>query len=219
MGKANVFLPAGRDLLGLIVTTAEDGTVVAQHDSHYSHSSHASHRSHYSSNWSTTVAEIVIEFGVSQSSGALKEAAYRLIGEASCLINTEGDRHICRLTPKGSQVDEAIRTRFLDLVTDENLREKISAQTAPFGMWSSLSPSVRSHANATVPGRNENSMAGFRDAAAYSPAAGLQLLPLRFEQFRADRYLVNNFVGDGLLLTRQELDRIVSLDLVPGDGL
>jgi hypothetical protein len=49
-GKANVFMPVGRDLLGLIVTTSEDGTVVAQHDSHYSHSSHASHRSHYSSN-------------------------------------------------------------------------------------------------------------------------------------------------------------------------
>jgi uncharacterized protein len=62
-------------------------------------------------------------------------------------------------------------------------------------------------------------MAAFRDAAAYSPAAALQLLPLRFEQLRADRYFVNNFVGDGLVLTRQELDRIVSLDLVPGDGL
>lgn len=49
-GKANVFLPAGEDLLGLIVTTTADGQVVAQHDSHYSHSSHASHRSHYSSN-------------------------------------------------------------------------------------------------------------------------------------------------------------------------
>jgi hypothetical protein len=50
-GKANVFIPAGKDLLGLIVNTTEDGTVVAQHDSHYSHSSHASHsshRSHYS---------------------------------------------------------------------------------------------------------------------------------------------------------------------------
>lgn len=47
-GKANVFLPVGRDLLGLIVTTSADGTVVAQHDSHYSHRSHASHRSHYS---------------------------------------------------------------------------------------------------------------------------------------------------------------------------
>jgi hypothetical protein len=51
-GKANVFMPVGKDLLGLIVTTSEDGTVVAQHDSHYSHSSHtshSSHRSHYSS--------------------------------------------------------------------------------------------------------------------------------------------------------------------------
>src|SRR5271155_5489292 len=62
-------------------------------------------------------------------------------------------------------------------------------------------------------------MAGFREAAAYGPIEGLQLLPLRFEQLRHDRYLVNNFVGDGLLLTRQELDRIVSLDLIPGDGL
>jgi hypothetical protein len=48
-GRANVFMPVGTDLLGLIVTTAEDGTVVAQHDSHYSHSSHASHSSHMSS--------------------------------------------------------------------------------------------------------------------------------------------------------------------------
>jgi uncharacterized protein len=62
-------------------------------------------------------------------------------------------------------------------------------------------------------------MAGFRDAAAYRPTDGLQLLPLRFEQLRPDRYLVNNFVGDGLLLTRQELDRVVGLNLSPGDGL
>ena len=77
------------------------------------------------------MAEIVVAFGSSQSVGALHEAAYRLIGEASCLIDTIGDRHICRLAPKGPQDDEAIRTRFLDLVTDENLREKIAAQTAP----------------------------------------------------------------------------------------
>jgi hypothetical protein len=49
-GRANVFMPVGQDLLGLIVTRTENGEVVAQHDSHYSHSSHASHRSHYSSN-------------------------------------------------------------------------------------------------------------------------------------------------------------------------
>src|SRR5579863_9940540 len=48
-GNANVFLPVGSDLLGLTVSTAADGTTVAQHDSHYSHSSHASHSSHYSS--------------------------------------------------------------------------------------------------------------------------------------------------------------------------
>src|SRR5208282_6724024 len=62
-------------------------------------------------------------------------------------------------------------------------------------------------------------MVGFRDAAAFTPPTDLQLLPLRFQRLRPDRYLVNNFVGDGLLLTRHELDRIVSLDLIPGDGL
>src|ERR1700720_1079279 len=77
------------------------------------------------------MAEIVIEFGSTQSIDALREAAYRLIGEASCLIDTVGGGHTCRLTPKGAQADEAIRTRFLDLVTDENLREKVATQTAP----------------------------------------------------------------------------------------
>jgi His-Xaa-Ser system protein HxsD len=77
------------------------------------------------------MAEIVVEFGASQPLGALQEAAYRLIAEASCLIDAQGDRHICRLTPKGSQAADAIRSRFLDLVTDENLREKVAAQTAP----------------------------------------------------------------------------------------
>jgi His-Xaa-Ser system protein HxsD len=80
------------------------------------------------------VAEIVVEFGPSQPIGALREAAYRIIGEASCLIDTVGDRQICRLTPKKPLVseadEEAIRTRFLDLVTDENLRDKVAAETA-----------------------------------------------------------------------------------------
>jgi hypothetical protein len=34
------------------------------------------------------MAEIVIEFDSSEPVGALREAAYRLIGEASCLIDT-----------------------------------------------------------------------------------------------------------------------------------
>jgi His-Xaa-Ser system protein HxsD len=80
------------------------------------------------------VSEVIVEFGSSQSIGALREAAYRLIGEASCQIDTVDARHTCRLTPKtamaGGVDEEAIRTRFLDLVTDENLREKIAAETA-----------------------------------------------------------------------------------------
>jgi len=79
------------------------------------------------------VADIIVEFGSSQSIGALREAAYRLIGEASCLIDTVDARHVCRLTPKkvlaGEGDQEAIRARFLDLVTDENLREKVAAET------------------------------------------------------------------------------------------
>ena len=62
-------------------------------------------------------------------------------------------------------------------------------------------------------------MAGFREAAAFAPATNLQLLPVRFERLRADRYFVSNIVGEGLLLNREQLDRVVSLDLSPGDGL
>src|SRR6266446_6014805 len=62
-------------------------------------------------------------------------------------------------------------------------------------------------------------MAGFREAAAFAPTTDLQLLPLRFERLRPDRYFVSNFVGEGLLLNREQLDRVVSLDLTPGDGL
>jgi len=49
------------------------------------------------------------------------------------LIDTVDARHVCRLTPKkalaGEGDQEAIRARFLDLVTDENLREKVAAET------------------------------------------------------------------------------------------
>ena len=62
-------------------------------------------------------------------------------------------------------------------------------------------------------------MAGFRDAAAFSATTDLQLLPLRFERLRSDRYFVSNVVGDGLLLDRAQLDRLVCLNLSPGDGL
>jgi hypothetical protein len=47
--KPNFVYPQGEDLLGLLVTTQADGTVVATHTSHVSHGSHASHHSHFSS--------------------------------------------------------------------------------------------------------------------------------------------------------------------------
>jgi len=80
------------------------------------------------------VSEIGVEFlKRDQPIGALKEAAYRLIGTASCQIQSTEDRYVCLLSPtevrKSSAVD--IKARFLDLVTDENLREKIEEQTRP----------------------------------------------------------------------------------------
>ena len=61
-------------------------------------------------------------------------------------------------------------------------------------------------------------MARFQHPNAYAPT-GLQLLPLRFERLGPDRYIVNNLVGEFLPLSRQELHRLVALDLMPNDGL
>jgi His-Xaa-Ser system protein HxsD len=80
------------------------------------------------------MSEIVVEFDRStQSLGALREAAYRIIGDASCQIDAAGDRNRCRLTPKTAPnliAEAGLREHFLDLVTDENLREKIAAETS-----------------------------------------------------------------------------------------
>src|SRR6478736_9865008 len=43
--KANAFFQVGHDLLGMIVTEREDGTLFAGHSSHSSHASHSSHSS------------------------------------------------------------------------------------------------------------------------------------------------------------------------------
>lgn len=81
------------------------------------------------------MAEILVEFDRStQSIGALREAAYRIIPDASCLIDAAaGRRYVCHLTPKQEQGEagvEELRDRFLDLVTDENLREKVTKETS-----------------------------------------------------------------------------------------
>ena len=41
--------PMDDDLFAFTIEEGSDGTLVAQHRSHYSHRSHSSHRSHYSS--------------------------------------------------------------------------------------------------------------------------------------------------------------------------
>src|SRR5215471_13762764 len=80
------------------------------------------------------MAEILVEFDRStQSIGALREAAYRIIRDASCQIEVSDHRYLCRLTVKRGRdqtSDEGMREHFLDLVTDENLREKVAAETS-----------------------------------------------------------------------------------------
>jgi His-Xaa-Ser system protein HxsD len=82
----------------------------------------------------------------------LNAAAYRLIDAASCHIETNERKFICRLTPKdGAKVDqETIRLRFLDYVTDESIRERLATKVEPvrnlilslaFGALASQSPS------------------------------------------------------------------------------
>jgi His-Xaa-Ser system protein HxsD len=74
---------------------------------------------------------MTIEFSASiQSVDALKEAAYRLIGRGACQIDEAGGRFVCRLQPTQAGLTEAeLRETFLNLVTDENLREKVGRET------------------------------------------------------------------------------------------
>lgn len=77
-------------------------------------------------------AEVTIDFDTStQSLSALNAAAYRLVGNASCQIDKSGARYVCRLTPIGQIDCESLRLRYLELVTDENVREGLRAKTEP----------------------------------------------------------------------------------------
>jgi His-Xaa-Ser system protein HxsD len=80
------------------------------------------------------VSRVTVEFDSStQSIGALREAAYRLIGTGSCHIEKGAGGFLCHLEPSsrlGQQLDgPQLRQRFFDLVTDENPREKIAFET------------------------------------------------------------------------------------------
>jgi His-Xaa-Ser system protein HxsD len=78
-----------------------------------------------------SMSDIVVDFSASiQSLGALQEAAYRLIGQATCHIDEADGRYVCRLSPSQPQLhDDELRSHFLNLVTDENLREKVGRET------------------------------------------------------------------------------------------
>ena len=80
--------------------------------------------------------EVTVDFDSSiQCLGALNAAAYRLIGTATCRIDRVGDRYVCRLAPtanlqKGAALSaDDLKERFLNLVTDENLRTRVAEKT------------------------------------------------------------------------------------------
>jgi His-Xaa-Ser system protein HxsD len=82
--------------------------------------------------------DVVLEFDQSvQSLAALHAAAYRLIGIANAQIKSNPGRWMCQLVPvplkRGDQAmgEDQLRSHFLDLVADENLREVIAARTEP----------------------------------------------------------------------------------------
>ena len=73
------------------------------------------------------VSTIVLSFDPSaQELGPLLEAAYCLMSQASCYIDSSRDRYLCRLVPKSTDpTDDALKERFLELVTDANLRGRV----------------------------------------------------------------------------------------------
>jgi His-Xaa-Ser system protein HxsD len=80
--------------------------------------------------------EVAVDFDSSiQSLAALDAAAYRLIGAATCRIDRVGDRYVCRVAPtvnppKGAALSaDDLKERFLNFVTDENLRSRVAEKT------------------------------------------------------------------------------------------
>ncbi|HZU44055.1 MAG TPA: hypothetical protein VE994_15365 [Terriglobales bacterium] len=76
---------------------------------------------------------VAVEFDDAvQSLDALNAAAYRLLDVANCAIEKRDGKFVCRLTAKGPMQDgEALRVRFLDYVTDENVRQNLAVKTEP----------------------------------------------------------------------------------------
>jgi His-Xaa-Ser system protein HxsD len=70
-----------------------------------------------------------------QAVAALEAAAYRLIGTATCQLDLVADRFVCRLSllsnnPKRENLSlDDLKVRFLNFVTDENLRRRVAEKT------------------------------------------------------------------------------------------
>jgi hypothetical protein len=79
------------------------------------------------------VSAIVVSFDTAtQELGPLLEAAYCLMSQAYCHINSRPERYVCWLVPKtGDPTGDVLRARFLDLVTDANLRARATSTSAP----------------------------------------------------------------------------------------
>jgi His-Xaa-Ser system protein HxsD len=76
--------------------------------------------------------EVVVDFDAGiQSLSALNAAAYRLVGVAICRIDKADGRYICRLSGTGGHSSEALRDEYVQLVTDENVREALHVRTEP----------------------------------------------------------------------------------------
>ena len=77
-------------------------------------------------------ADISLDFdGKTQSLSALQAAAYRLIGLAHCEITSTDGGYQCRLTALRPAESDTVRAQFLDLVTDENVRDSLRKRTDP----------------------------------------------------------------------------------------
>lgn len=62
----------------------------------------------------------------------LNAAAYRLIGMASCKIEAREGVYVCQLHPSSPSLNEhSLKLQFMDLVTDERLRSRLTATTEP----------------------------------------------------------------------------------------
>jgi His-Xaa-Ser system protein HxsD len=76
--------------------------------------------------------EAVVDFDTTtQTLAALHAAAYRLVATATCQIDIIGARYVCRLTATDSSDADALRAQYLQLVTDENVRETLRERTQP----------------------------------------------------------------------------------------